>query len=196
VVPANFSLSGPGPSAVTGVSLAGTTVTLTIAPAADGAAGVWTVRATSNVRDLAGNKIAGDWGPLAADYLGAFGATGAAGSLVCTAFDPPGLAFVPDGDPGYGVEADVVTIGVSSPTVPAWWVVEVRDAGDALVSMTRAVPAAADDEVVWAARDLRGLVVPNGTWRVTTWPDDGLGNRGTGCEATVSVANPIGWAGP
>ena len=99
---------------------------------------------------------------------------------------------MPDGDPGAGSEADVFAIDLSSATAPAWWVVEVRDVADAVVWHERVVPAAASDVVTWGARDLAGFIVPNGTWRVSTWPDDGLGGSGTGCEVTVTVANPSG----
>ncbi|MEQ1568251.1 MAG: hypothetical protein ABMA64_21610 [Myxococcota bacterium] len=195
ITPANFWVDGPGVVAVTGATAAGAEVTLTLSPPADGAAGVWSVHASSSVRDLAGNKLGGEWTDLAADYVGAFGATGGAlPTLSCTSFEPSSLVLRPDGDPGPGDESDLLSIGVSSASAPAWWVLEVRDGADTPIVQRRVAPTGASDAVVWDARDARGVVVANGPWKVRVAPDDGLGTRGVGCEVTVTVDNPVGTA--
>jgi hypothetical protein len=189
VIPSNFSVTGPTATAVTSATLSGDTVTLSLSPAVNGNLGGYMVTATDDVRDLAGNRLSGDWSGAQADYQGGFGDAGVTpGPLVCTA-TPTGLSFRPDGDPGEEGEADELTVSVSSVAAPAWWVLEVHDELGALTFLDRLVPLAANDLVTWSGRDQRGLVVRNGVWRVVLTPDDGLGNRGTGCEVLVTVAN-------
>lgn len=192
VVAGNFSVTGPAATTVTDAELqpGDTEVVLTLSPAVHAGDGVWTVTAVSSIRDEAGNRLAGDWGALPASYAGAFGDAGSPpAEVVCTSFDPSELVIRPDGDPGFGVEADRLSIGLSASQAPAWWVVEVRDTEDVVVRQDWFVPAGAIDAVVWDGRDTRGLVVPNGVWQVSVWPDDGIGNRGPGCELTVTVDN-------
>lgn len=193
VVPANFSVTGPGAVSVVSSAPAGNDVVLTLDVPADGALGVWTVVATGNVRDVAGNRLAGDWGPGAAPYAGGFGGSAALPEAAsCVAFDPPGLAFRPDGDPGADAEADAIAVSVSSAQAPAWWVLEVTDDAGALVFQDWFVPVGAADTLSWGGRGFDGTVAPNGAWHLSVAPDDGLGNRGPGCAVTVTIDNALG----
>lgn len=193
--PGNFAVVGPTVTLVSEAELlpGETEVVLTLDPPVDAGLGTWLVTATSQLRDEAGNRIHGDWGSQPAPYSGAFGDVGGAPSAVsCTAFDPEALVLRPDGDPGLDSEADVLSVAVSSAETPAWWILEVRDAAGGLVRQEHLAPTGPSDTVVWNGRDLRGLVVPNGPWQVSIVPDDGLGNRGAGCERTVTVDNWFG----
>ncbi|MEQ1505500.1 MAG: Ig-like domain-containing protein [Myxococcota bacterium] len=197
VIPANFAITGPEPISVATATLdpGGTTVTLGLTPSATASLGGFGVSVTRLVRDVAGNRLSGDWSGIAADYLGGFGDEGVApGDAGCASFDPPGLAIRPDGDPGSGAESDALAVLVSSAVAPAWWVLEVTDGAGARVFTDWEVPIGPVDTVSWDARDLQGLIVPNGAYRVSVAPDDGLGNRGLGCEVTVTVDNPVGTA--
>lgn len=189
VIPSNFSVTGPTAVTVSGATLSGSTVTLSLSPPADGSLGGYTINATTALRDLAGNKLSGDYSGAQADYHGGFGDAGlATATLLCT-FSPETLLFRPDGDPGSDIESDEIVFGLSGSEAPAWWVIEVRDEGGALAFFDREVPLAATDTVSWDGRDLQGLIVQDGIWQVSVSPDDGLGNRGVGCEALVVVDN-------
>jgi hypothetical protein len=189
VTPSNFSVTGPTAITVVSASLSGDTVTLSLSPAANSTLGGYTVTATDNVRDLAGNKLSGDWSGVPADYQGHFGDVGLTPDPLSCAVTPEGLVFRPDGDPGLDLEADELTVAVSSAAAPTWWVLEVYDPQDALIFLDKLVPIGGSDLVTWGGRDLRGLVVDNGVWRVGVSPEDGLGNRGPGCEVLVTVDN-------
>ncbi|MEZ4240852.1 MAG: Ig-like domain-containing protein [Myxococcota bacterium] len=193
VAPA-FAVTGPTAVTVTPTLLPGETeVLLDLSPAVDASAGLYTVTVPNTVRDAAGNRLDGTWAGSPADYVGAFGAGGAVpAGATCVATVPTGLVLRPDGDPGPGAEADVLEVSVSAAAAPAFWFVEVFDAADALVWQTRAASAGAAATLQWAARDRRGMVVPNGSYRVVVTPDDGLGNRGSGCEVALTVDNPLG----
>jgi hypothetical protein len=110
----------------------------------------------------------------------------------CTALDPAGLAFRPDGDPGLGIESDELAITLESASTPAWWVLDVIDAGGARRLHDRFPPLGAIDEIAWDGRGSDGMVVENGTFTVTVVPDDGSGNRGSGCTLQAVVDNRTG----
>jgi hypothetical protein len=194
VVPANFGVIGPTLVEVLAADLDvdGRTVTLTLDPPADPALGGYVVSVLDAVRDAAGNRLAGSWSGVPGPYLGGFGNPGGPADVTCTSFTPTGLVLRPDGDPGVEAESDELLIGVEALTAPAWWVVEVRAADDALVWQDWEVPAGSVDVVAWDGRGLTGAVLENGPWRVLVRPDDGLGNQGTGCEVTVTIDNPLG----
>jgi hypothetical protein len=54
------------------------------------------------------------------------------------------------------------------------------------------VPGGANDLVGWDGRDRRGGIVANGSWELRLRPEDGLGNRGAGCDIDVVVDNEVG----
>lgn len=194
VLPSRFTLDGPtGAVADAVLSGDGTEVTLTLAPAVDGAAGVHTLTASRELRDLAGRRLAGTWDEVAADYVSTLGGTAAVVDPVsCSAGAPPGGVFRPDGDDGVGAEADAWSVALESSFPPAWWVVDVRDAAGVRVRQDWDVPLGAVDAWVWDGRDDEGLIVPNGSYSVTVSPDDGAGNRGPACVVQVTVDNRLG----
>jgi hypothetical protein len=196
VVPGNFSVTGPGVTSIASATLlpGDQVVELLLTTPVDGAAGAWTVTATSAVRDQAGNLLAGDWGGVAADYVGAFGDVGGlVDPLTCPTILPAGLLFRPDGDDGIDDEADELLVEVDSAQAPAWWVVEVFD-GPTLVRQDYLVPGGPVDVVGWDGRDRLGGIVDNGSWELHIRPEDGLGNRGAGCDIDVTVDNIEGRA--
>jgi flagellar hook assembly protein FlgD len=111
-------------------------------------------------------------------------------AVSCPAITPTG-PFRPDGDDGAGNEVDQVTLSLESAATPAWWVAEVQDALGELVVQRWLVPAGPTDEWSWDARDAAGFVVPSGSYTITVRPDDGFGNRGTGCVVQTSVEHPF-----
>jgi hypothetical protein len=192
VVPASFDIVGPIATTVVDVTLeAGDTeVVLALGPPADGTAGSWSVGAIAGVVDLAGNPLSGTWGPVLADYDGAFGDLApAVVPLVCTAVDPAWMWFRPDGDPGPGVEADVLTLTLDAQAAPAWWVLDVFAEDGTRRFHDRFVPLGAHDTLVWNGRGFDGVVVPDGVWTLEVTPDDGFGNRAAGCSLPIVVAN-------
>jgi hypothetical protein len=192
-VNAPFAVTGPQLVTVTAALLGDQEILLTLSTPVDASAGAYNVLVPSTVRDAAGNRLSGDWSGTVSDYLGAFGAAGTTPAAAsCAGIVPPGLVVRPDGDAGEGAEADELALTVTSAAVPAWWVVEVRDALDALVWQAWTPPVGVPDTLSWAARDRRGMVVPNGVYQVVVAPDDGLGNRGVGCEVALTVDNPLG----
>jgi len=195
VLPSRFTLHGPGPAVVDSVLLSpdGTEVTAVFDVAADGAAGPWTLTVSREVRDVAGQRLAGQWGELAVDYVGSFGDVGGGvDPVTCGEVSPVGGRFAPDGDDGDANEADEVTVTVSSAFAPAWWVATVTDDEGTVVYQDWEAPLAPVDSWSWHGRDQRGFVVPNGTYQVALAPEDGVGNRGTACVVQAVVDNGRG----
>ncbi|MCB9685906.1 MAG: hypothetical protein H6735_12765 [Alphaproteobacteria bacterium] len=190
IVPANFSIAGPSAVTVVGATASGDDVFLDLSPALDQSLGVHTVTASSNLRDLAGNRLAGSWGTQPAAWIGGVGGSGTLPPpATCESFVPSTLLFRPDGDDGGGEEADTFRITVRSSSAPAWWVLEVVDGQADLVDVQWIVPLGATDTLSWDGRDLTGTIVPDGTYAVSIAPDDGLGNAGAACVSTVIVDN-------
>ena len=101
--------------------------------------------------------------------------------------------FRPDGDDGLEAEGDVVTIDLTSAVAPAWWVFSVtQQATGILIRRNYVVPGGQVDTVTWDGRDTAGVIVDNGTYEVRIEPDDGLGNKGTGCAVIATVDNNLG----
>lgn len=194
VVPAHFSVTGPAVATVDSAVLepSGDEVRLVLDAPVDAGAGTWLVVVSGDVRDLAGNRLAGDWETPASDYYGAFGdISGPVDAVTCPALSPASGIFRPDGDPGADSESDQITFELDSPLAPAWWVVEISTPDGTLIAQQWRVPLGPIDTVSWDGRGKDGFVVDNGTYTVQISPDDGLGNRGSGCDLAVSVDNPL-----
>lgn len=192
-----ITVTGPSAVNVNGVAFdpTGTIATLSLAPPADGADGTWIVTLPPSVRDLAGNRLSGNWTGLASTYQGVFGDVGAPVDPVsCVGTTPSDGVFRPDGDDGVGREADAVGVALQAVVAPAWWEVDVSLAGGGTLRMERAVPVGAIDDWVWDGRDQGGQIVANGAYEIAVTPVDGQGNRGGGCVASVVVDNRLGSA--
>ncbi|MBX2801602.1 MAG: Ig-like domain-containing protein [Myxococcales bacterium] len=187
--PSDFTLSGPGASVVQSVTLDGnrTLAVLDLDAPADASLGAWTLTIADDVRDPAGNRLSGDWSGARADYVGTFGAAAAVDAASCPSVTP--ARFRPDGDDGAGEEADAVEVVVESLTAPDLWVVDVLDSSGTRVRHERLVPVGSADTITWDGRAANGIIVPNGTYTIRIRPDDGFGNRATGCDEVVVVDN-------
>ncbi len=190
MVPANFEVTGPETTAITGVTeVSPASWTLTLDPPVSADAGVYTVRATQELRDEAGNRLDGTYGGAATDWVGTFGAIPGGPDPVTCSTDIS--RFRPDGDPGAGEEADTFRVDLTTTSLPAWWVATVRDGSDDIVFRRRLVPVGIADAWSWNGRDITERVVDDGTYTVTVEPEDGFGNRGSGCSVSVQVDNAI-----
>lgn len=191
--PTDFDLVGPAPVAIDTVSLSPDerTITVDLVSPADGSLGAWTLTVPDVVRDIAGNRLSGDWSGNRADYMGTFGAVAATVDPVsCLSTTPASATFRPDGDDGIGIEADFLSIAVSSVVAPAWWEIAIEPTGSGSpLLVDRVVPVGASDAIEWDGRDGEGRIVDNGSFDVTITPVDGVGNRGTGCTVATQVNN-------
>lgn len=185
VTPAAFTLGGvPAAS----VAVSGAEVTVSAASPLDGAFGPHVLTVGSGVRDLAGNRLAGEWSGRPAPWTSAFGGfTVAPAGPQCGEVIPGTLRFRPDGDDGLDEEADELIIGLSAAAAPAWWVVEVHDDAGERVDADWVVPLAALDAVAWDGRGFDGAVRPPGRYEIAVSADDGLGNRSAACVVSVQL---------
>lgn len=186
VAPGTFGVTGRG---VVTASVVGEVVTFGVDVPVDGAQGSVLLTASTALRDLAGNRIAGDWSGAASPWQSAYG--GGVPVLdppTCGPVAPAGQRFRPDGDDGPDLEADRVVIDLASGAAsPSWWVVEVTDEAGELVFCDWEVPVGALDQVAWDGRRFDGTVAPPGRYEVEVGAADGLGNRVVGCVLTVTV---------
>ncbi len=197
LLPGHFSVTGPSVATVDTVTPENgdTEVVLTLLADVDGAAGIWTVTASDNLRDASGgNRLDGAWVGGRSDYVGTFGAVAAPGdSVTCAPVTPEGGLFRPDGDDGLDAERDTVSVELTTAVAPAWWVISVTNQANAdLIRRNYEVPGGAVDIVHWDGRDGRGLIVENGNYEVRIEPEDGLGNLGVGCGVVAIVDNVMG----
>ncbi|MEZ4318992.1 MAG: hypothetical protein R3F61_15870 [Myxococcota bacterium] len=188
MVPAAFQVVGPVSVAVTSVTeLAPVEWRVGLDAPIDASAGTWTLRATDDVRDLAGNRLDGAYTGVSADWVGTFGALpSSADPVVCAPATP---RFRPDGDPGVGEESDTFVVGLTTASLPAWWVASVLDPSGDVLLKRRVVPVGVSDSWVWDGRDVTERIVDDGVYSVVLEPEDGLGNLGPGCVVSVEVAN-------
>ncbi|MCB9663536.1 MAG: hypothetical protein H6732_05470 [Alphaproteobacteria bacterium] len=166
-------------------ALSGRLLTLQVSPPLRADGTVYEVILEDRITDLAGNGLAGTWQGAPATYRRLVGAIGAPDAVTTCSVDTPILR--PDGFAGVGVEADEVVVDFASPSVPAWWVIEVRDAQGFLVRYEQLVPTDADGSWTWDARDAEGRVVDAGTYTVSLDAEGNGGNRGGACTRAVSV---------
>lgn len=196
VTPQHFGVYGPYPVSVIGARLErdGSEVVLELDPPADGAAGLWAVHASQQLRDLAGNRLGGQWSDVVVPYNGYFGlAPASLHPVSCTSVRPDAGVFRPDGDPGLEADAEEVEIQVVSNGAPHWWRTTVSEADTgAWVLRRRQMPRARVDELAWDGRDQAGRIVGNGRYRVEIAPLDARGNVGTPCVVEVTVDNGAG----
>lgn len=196
VTPDHFGVYGPYAVTVHTVRLENddTEVVLELEPPVDGTAGLWTVHASQDVRDLAGNRLGGQWTSHPLPYNGYFGLTPNGPTPVhCTSIVPEEKLFRPDGDDGSGPDSELVEVGVVTAVAPMWWRMTVSEAETgAWVLRTRRMPVSRFDKLVWDGRDQAGRVVENGRYHIEVAPVDVRGNTSSACEVGVEVANGAG----
>ena len=151
---------------------------LTVGPA-------WLLTVRSDLRDLGGNPLAGAWGAGGVSYTGLMGAAGVVDTISSCAVSAD--VFRPDGDDGPGQETDGVDLLFSSPSAPAWWVVEVADANGELVEVEYLAPNGPLDGWTWDGRDSSGRVVDAGTWTLSVSAEGSFGGRSAPCSRQVEL---------
>lgn len=190
--PGLFTISGPDTADILDVvELAEDRVRIELAEPVQAEAGVWTLSVRSDLRDVAGNRLAGAWTSSAADYVGTFGDLPPSVSPVDSC-EPSTYVFRPDGDPGAGEEADEVELSLTTATVPAWWVVDIDGPGGERVLSVRVPGLSSLDSWIWNGRDASEAIAADGLYTVTVDAADASGNRGGACSTVVSIDNRIG----
>ncbi len=191
-----ITVAGPGGSVAASYALSADLTTLTITPSTpiDPTDGTWTVGLSSNLRDVAGNRLDGAWaGPgSSGPYTGVFGDVAEILPTVssCTASV---LRFVPDGDDGVDEEADAVVLTPFTTGAPTWWWLEVWDAEGSRVRSLREAGVSAT--VSFTGRGDDGLILSPGTYEMTLSPVDANGNIGEGCDVDIEIDQHVVFAG-
>jgi hypothetical protein len=182
----NFSINGADAFDVhfDGESL----VTIELESPVVGSLSGWEVGVSKEVRDLAGNRLAGSWSNAAESYLGYFGD-------YIPSLDPVDLCevdttlFRPDGDDGVGEEADSVTLHVESVSAPTWWVITVTDSDGVEIEREFIGASLNAADWVWRGRASNDVVTRGGVYQIQAQAMDGFGNLSSPCTAQVEVAH-------
>ena len=164
------------------------TLTLTLEDPVDADDGLFSVEATTSLRDRSGNRLDGTWSGASSTYTGWFGAV-SVGADPVDACEADVSTFRPDGDDGSGIEGDEVQLTLESDTAPERWVVTVFDSDGDWVRHERPSAAGATDTWLWDGRGSDGIIVPNGVYSIEIDADDGSGNRAGACTVEVTVDN-------
>ncbi|MEC7946348.1 MAG: Ig-like domain-containing protein, partial [Myxococcota bacterium] len=172
------------------LSMADTTLTMTLDSPQDAGSGVWSIGVGSGARDLAGNRLDGAWTGGSSAFLLTFGLVPdiAPDMTDCVAAT---TTIRPDGDDGSGDESDDLEVALQATGTPAWWEILVLDDDDGLVFAEREAGSAAAMTVSWNGRDQRGMVVEEGRYSVRFTPMDASWNPGDGCTVPVTVAHRV-----
>jgi hypothetical protein len=143
------------------------------------------------VRDLAGNRLDGDWDDVASPFVllvGPFESL-APDMSSCVA----DIALMrPDGDDMPGTEeSDSVVLRVEASGAPAWWVLEVWDELGVDPVAVRWVQGTgtASASLSWDGRLQGGQVASNGSYALRVRPLDVYLNEGGDCEVSVLLDN-------
>lgn len=182
------TLTGPAGAVSLTPTLSGSSLTLTPASAVDADSGVWTLSLASSFRDLAGNKLDGQWSGLASAFSVEFGAVVNETPLI-GACPPSASRFLPDGDDGLGEEADSVSLTPTASGAPEWWRLVVT-AGDGSGIRTLHT-AGTDTAITWDGRADDGHVVASQTYALDLYPIDAHGNVGDACGVDIVVAQRV-----
>ena len=185
-----FDPLGANPSVVRSLSADRQTLTLTLAAPRDAGSGVWTLALGSNLRDLSGNRLDGQYSGASGALSLDFGAVAdiAPDVLSCTASVG---SFHPDGDAGAGSAADEVSLNATAGVPPAWWELEVTDAAGDLLYLHRVAGVAGTTALSWDGRGFDGMVLDNQTVTLTVTGQDTSWNPGQSCSAEVTIANRV-----
>ncbi len=175
---------------ISGVTLDGDLVEMTLDETADASTGAWTLTVSDDVRDTFGNRLDGSYTGSSSDLTLEFGAVidGAPDVIACT---PSVERFRPDGDPGSGEEADALEIAASATGAPAWWELWVTDASGETVFLTRTLASGSTETISWDGRGLHGAVADNGDYDVLVAGLDEYWNAGSDCAVSVALDNSV-----
>jgi hypothetical protein len=185
-----LTLSGPSGTSSATYSLSADLTTLTITPSSpvDASTGTWTVGVSRNIRDLAGNRLDGQWSDSQAPFTGSFGdVPNLLPELSSCTVSP--ATFFPDGDDGAGDESDVVTIVPTATGSPTWWWLEVTAPGGDRVRSLRELGTSAS--IGWDGRGDDGFIADAGSYALTLSPVDTYGNIGEGCHVTIELGQHV-----
>ncbi|NOY26448.1 MAG: hypothetical protein GXP62_11300 [Oligoflexia bacterium] len=155
----------------------------------DASLGVWTLQLDSTLRDLDGNRLDGTWTDTRSAFAMDFGVVTDSAPDLASCWTDTDIVR-PDGDDGFGDQADFVVMTVSAGAVPDWWRLQVSSADGQLVrTIWTPEGSASSASLSWDARGQDGLVVQNGDYLLVVSPADLYWNVGTSCSATVTVDN-------
>lgn len=185
-----LSLTGPSGAVPADFSYSSdfTTVVLTPDTELDGDSFVYTLVLSQNLRDLAGNRLDGEWSGVRRSATFTFGylpdtlpeISSCAASVA---------AFTPDGDDGGDAEADAVQVTPTATAPPTWWWLQVYDVAGARVRSARAVGT--ESQVPWDGRGDDGIVQGSGGYGLALAPIDASGNVGGPCEVSVDIQQHV-----
>lgn len=184
ITTSTVTLAGPAGAVSSTVELSGDGRTLTVTPtsAVDPTTGTFTLGLSTNVRDVAGNRLSGDWSGTAAAWSSTFGAVASTVESTGASCSWSAVSFRPDGDDGALSEADTVSVTLAAATSPAWWALSVIDADAAFVRRTQV--EGAGSVVVWDGRGDDGVVRGEGTYSVSVSPVDEAANTGSAADGS------------
>lgn len=182
------TLTGPSGAIALTPSLFGDTLTLVPDADVDADAGAWTLSLAATFRDLAGNRLDGQWSGAPSAFASEFGAV-ADDAPILGACPPSSSRFLPDGDDGAGEEADGVSLTPTASGSPSWWWLTVADGAGARVRSART--AGTDATVEWDGRGDDGHIVATGAYALALFPMDSHSNVGDSCAVDVVVAQRV-----
>jgi hypothetical protein len=151
-----------------------------------GSLSVWDVTVSKEVRDLAGNRLAGTWSSAAESYVGYFGDYIPSVDALNSCEVSP-ASFRPDGDDGLADEADSTLLSMQSTSAPAWWVITISDADSNWVRREFVGASLASSDWVWNGRGENGVVVDKGKYQIQVQGMDSSGNLSSACSSQVEV---------
>jgi len=153
---------------------------------------VWELIISDEARDLAGNRLDGDWdtvsGGIWSTHLGAVTTLEAAMGMCSLSTG----WFRPGGYSAEGAAAELVQIFASTSAPAAWWRLDVF-ASDGEHIYRNEVPRSglSSGTMSWNGRHINGTAVENGQYLLELSPLDDFRNNGVPCVASVVVANPL-----
>ncbi len=183
-----------GPLDLDSVSLdtSGQSIEITTSASVDLGADVFTLVLDDQLRDSAGNRLAGLYSGVPAPFTVQLGAVpwSAPDLLSCSADT---LVLRPDGDDQPGTdEADVVFLDLVADAAASWWLLEVTDElGAERLRSWQAAAGASLATLSWDARAQGGQILDNGRYTLTIRAADAYLDLGLGCEFELLIDNTV-----
>ncbi len=187
----NLTLTGPDGVVAATYDWTTDLTTLRITPNVplDGAAGVYTLVVSKNLRDLEeGNQLDGEWSGVRAPATFTFGAVEVSLPEISSC-GASVASFTPDGDDGTDVEADSVALAPTATGTPAWWWLSVYARDGTRVRSLR--EPGSDPTLSWDGRGNDGILRDSGSYRLSVAPIDTNGNVGGQCDVAVDLQQHV-----